>query len=168
MANGWTTTEDNFCDRWLLCSYYAERKKRTASQKKSSSNATSAQRHCLAQDSSVSPTSTVQTLGMWKNGSGGTVEHSESTAITHEAKGRSNETNGSSNYTPQDNQLNWLSLDTRRQVSRLVMFYKIVQQSVALALTNEIVLFNTITRGHNMRYRTPFSRVDVHKNSFFQ
>ena len=49
------------------------------------------------------------------------------------------------------------------------MFYKIVHQSVALALPTEIVLFNTITRGHNMRYRTrtPFSRVDVHKNSFF-
>ena len=66
------------------------------------------------------------------------------------------------------NQLNWLSLDARRQVSRLVMFYKIVHQSVTLALPNEIVLFNTITRGHNMRYRTPFSKADVHKNSFFQ
>jgi len=65
------------------------------------------------------------------------------------------------------NQLNWLSLDTRRQVSRLIMFYKIVHQSVALALPNEIVLFNTITRGHNMRYRTSFCRVDVYKNRFF-
>ena len=52
----------------------------------------------------------------------------------------------SSGVTSTLNQLNWLSLDTRRQVSRLVMFYKIVHQSVAFALPNEIVLFNTITR----------------------
>ena len=78
-------------------------KKRTASQRKSSSNAASAQRRCSARDSSVSPTSTVQTSGVGKNGSGGTVEHSESVAITNEARGRSNETNSSSNSVPQDN-----------------------------------------------------------------
>ena len=65
------------------------------------------------------------------------------------------------------NQLDWPSLAIRRQVSRLVMFYKIVHQYVALELPNEIVLFNTITRGHNMKYRTPFCRVDVYKNSFY-
>ena len=64
-------------------------------------------------------------------------------------------------------QLNWSSPAIRRQVSRLVMFYKIVHQSIALNLPNEIVLFNTNTRGHNMKYRTLFSRIDVHKNSFF-
>ena len=65
------------------------------------------------------------------------------------------------------NHLNWPSLDTRRQVSRLVMFYKIVQRLIALDLPDEIELVNTITRGHNLRYRTAFCRVDVHKNSFF-
>ena len=65
------------------------------------------------------------------------------------------------------NQLDWPSLAIRRQVSRLVMFYKIVNQYVTLELPNEIVLFNTITRGHNMKYRTPFCRVDVYKNSFY-
>ena len=63
--------------------------------------------------------------------------------------------------------LNQLSLAIRRQVSRLVMFYKIMHQSVAFDLLNEIVLFNTNTRAHNMIYCTPFSRIDVHKNSFF-
>ena len=47
------------------------------------------------------------------------------------------------------------------------MFYKIVHQYVALELPNEIVLFNTITRGHNMKYCTHFCRVDVYKNSFY-
>ena len=47
------------------------------------------------------------------------------------------------------------------------MLYKIVHQSIALDLPNEIVSFNTVTRGHNMKYRTPFCRVDVFKNSFF-
>ena len=47
------------------------------------------------------------------------------------------------------------------------MFYKIVHRYVALELPNEVVLFNTITRGHNMKYRTPFCRVDEYKNSFY-
>ena len=47
------------------------------------------------------------------------------------------------------------------------MFYKIVHQYVALELPNEIVSFNTIIRGHNMKYRTPFCGVDVYKNSFY-
>ena len=38
---------------------------------------------------------------------------------------------------------------------------------IALELPNEIALFNTITRGHNMKYRTPFCRVDIYKNSFY-
>ena len=38
------------------------------------------------------------------------------------------------------NQLDWPSLAIRRQVSRLVMFYKIVHQYVAPELPNEIVL----------------------------
>ena len=68
------------------------------------------------------------------------------------------------------NQLDWPSLAISRQVSRLVIFYKIVHRyQVALELPNEIVLFNTITRGHNtcMKYCTPFCRVDVCKNSFY-
>ena len=75
----------------------------------------------------------------------------------------------SSSVTSILNQLNRSSLAIRRQVTRLIMFYKIVHQSVAFDLPNEIVLFNTNTRVHNMKYRTPFSRiyVDVHKNSFF-
>ena len=50
-----------------------------------------------------------------------------------------------------------------------MMFYKIVATSiyVALKLPNEIVLFNTITRGHNMKYHTPFCRVDVYKHNFY-
>ena len=63
--------------------------------------------------------------------------------------------------------LNWPSLAIRRQVYRLVMFYKIVHRYVTLDLPNEITLFNIITRGHNMKYRTPFCRIDVHKYRFF-
>ena len=57
------------------------------------------------------------------------------------------------------NQLDWPSLTIRRQVSRLVMFYKIVHRYVALELPNEIVLFNTITRSH-MKYRISFCKVE--------
>ena len=66
-------------------------------------------------------------------------------------------------------ELKWCSLEVRRQVSRLMMFYKILQGSVALELPYEISLIDTVTRGHmhNRRYQTPFSRIDVHKFSFF-
>ena len=64
------------------------------------------------------------------------------------------------------NQLNWpglAKLATRRQVSRHMTVYKIVHQDVALELPNGIVLFNTITRTHNMNYCALFCRIDVHK-----
>ena len=48
-----------------------------------------------------------------------------------------------------------------------MMFYKILQGSVALELPYEISLIDTVTRGHNRRYQTPFSRIDIHKFSFF-
>ena len=73
----------------------------------------------------------------------------------------------SSSITSNLNQLAWPSLAIRRQVSRLLMFYKIVHRYIALELPNEIVLFNTITRGHYMKYRTPFCRIDAYKNSFY-
>ena len=64
------------------------------------------------------------------------------------------------------NQRNWpglAMLATRRQVSRLLIAYKIVHQDVALELPNGIVLFNTITRTHDMKYCALFCRIDVHK-----
>ena len=47
------------------------------------------------------------------------------------------------------------------------MFYKILQGFVVLDLPQEITPLNTITRGHGRRYQIPFSRIDVHKFSFF-
>ena len=73
----------------------------------------------------------------------------------------------SSSVTSILNELKWCSLEVRRQVSRLMMFYKILQGSVALELPYEISLIDTVTRGHNRRYQTPFSRIDIHKFSFF-
>ena len=65
------------------------------------------------------------------------------------------------------NDLNWCSLDERRKINRLVMFYKILQGSVMLNLPHEISPLVSVTRGHDMRYQIPFSRINVHKFSFF-
>ena len=73
----------------------------------------------------------------------------------------------SSSITSILNTLRWHSLEVRRQVSRLMMLYKIVQGTVALDLPHGISLMDTVTRGHNRRYKTPFSRIDIHKFSFF-
>jgi len=56
------------------------------------------------------------------------------------------------------------SLDVRRQVNGLVMFHKIYQ---ALNLPDEVSLLHTTTRGHGRCYQIPFSRIDMHKFSFF-
>jgi len=73
----------------------------------------------------------------------------------------------SSSVTSILNRLKWSSLDVRRQVNRLMMFHKILQGSVALNLPQEVSLLHTTTRGHDRRYQIPFSRIDVHKFSFF-
>ena len=38
---------------------------------------------------------------------------------------------------------------------------------MALDLPHGISVMDTVTRGHNRRYKTPFSRIDIHKFSFF-
>ena len=65
------------------------------------------------------------------------------------------------------NNLNWTSLERRRQIARLRMFYRVLQESVALLLPDYITQKSTVTRGHDMRYSLPLSRIDAYKFSFF-
>jgi len=60
------------------------------------------------------------------------------------------------------------SLEVKRQFNRLMMLYRIMQGSaVTLDLPHGISFMDTVTWGHNRRYKAPFSRIDIHKFSFF-
>ena len=65
--------------------------------------------------------------------------------------------------------LKWNSLTTRRNISRLIIFYKILHQTVDVTLPDYIspYTYSAITRGHNLRLRVPLPRIDAYKYSFF-
>ena len=63
--------------------------------------------------------------------------------------------------------LNWQSLQTRRRISRVTMFYKMVNGLVDINLQNYVVKASRQTRGHNQKYQTMRWKVAVWRNSFF-
>ena len=65
--------------------------------------------------------------------------------------------------------LKWNSLSTRRNITRLIIFYKILHQTVDVTLLDYILPYpySAITRGHNLRLKVPLPRIDAYKYSFF-
>jgi hypothetical protein len=63
--------------------------------------------------------------------------------------------------------LKWDSLQERRARSQLVMLYKIQHQLVAIPATTYLAPSTRSTRGHDIRYLQPHTRILVYKYSFF-
>ena len=64
--------------------------------------------------------------------------------------------------------LNWSTLQSRRQQARLVLFYKIVYNHVDINPLHYLTPYNRHTRHHHhMAYQIPPSTADYHKFSFF-
>lgn len=63
--------------------------------------------------------------------------------------------------------LKWESLEHRREVSRLAMFYKSVHGEIALPLPSHLVHSINNTRGHSERFIQVPARTQVYANSFF-
>ena len=65
--------------------------------------------------------------------------------------------------------LNWNTLHTRRNIYRLIMFYKTLHHMVDISLPDSIIPSATAayTRGHDLRFYLPFSRINAFKYSFF-
>ena len=65
--------------------------------------------------------------------------------------------------------LKWNSLSTRRNISRLIILYKILHQTVDVTLPDYILpySYSAITRGHNLRLKVPLPRINAYKYSFF-
>ena len=64
--------------------------------------------------------------------------------------------------------LNWSTLISRRQTSRLCLLYKIIHNLVDITLPNYITPATRFTRGHDQKFILPQPRFDAHKFNFFQ
>ena len=64
-------------------------------------------------------------------------------------------------------QLKWDFLQERRARSQLVMLYKIQHQLVAIPAATYLVPSTRSTRGHDIRYLQPHTRILVYKYSYF-
>lgn len=64
--------------------------------------------------------------------------------------------------------LNWPSLQQRRQNMKVIMMYRIVYNLIAIPSQVYLTpVITTTTRGHSMRFIVPHSRIKIHQYSFF-
>ena len=64
-------------------------------------------------------------------------------------------------------QLQWQSLQTRRERTQVVMLYRIVYRLVDIPAESYLQPASLRTRGHTLRFLVPHSRTTVYKTSFF-
>ena len=65
--------------------------------------------------------------------------------------------------------LNWLTLAQCRQQERAIMMFKIIHNLVNIPVNSYLtpVSMTHDTRGHNMRFTQPMTRIDSYLHSFF-
>ena len=62
--------------------------------------------------------------------------------------------------------LNWKTLQERRAQCKVIMFYRVVHELIAVPTTNLQPVISTV-RGHNERFLVPYARTQVYRHSFF-
>ena len=72
-----------------------------------------------------------------------------------------------SSVTAMMKQLDWETLQARRQQSKAVMMYRVINNLVEVRAQGILVPAGVHTRGHGNRYQQPFTRVECYKASFF-
>ena len=77
-----------------------------------------------------------------------------------------NNNNTTSSVTAMMEQLQWESLQQRRMRAKVVMTYRILHSLVAIPSSPYCHHLGAATRGHSYRYRVPYSRTTIHKESF--
>ena len=75
--------------------------------------------------------------------------------------------NRTSSVTVMLDNLNWSTLISRRQTSRLCLLYKIIHNLVDVTLPNYITPATRFTRGHDQKFILPQTRIDAYKFNFF-
>ena len=64
--------------------------------------------------------------------------------------------------------LQWDTLEARRNNLRAILLYKIINKMVDLQQPEGLLMLtNSITRGHSLRYLQPPTKIDTYKYSFF-
>ena len=64
------------------------------------------------------------------------------------------------------NQLNWPSLETRRDYLKIIMFYKIIKGLVDITPSYDLTPILNVTRGHSCRFHVTSSRINCYLFSF--
>ena len=64
--------------------------------------------------------------------------------------------------------LNWSTLISRRQTSRLCLLYKIIHNLIYFTLPSYITPATRFTRGHDQNFILPQPRIDAYKFNFSQ
>ena len=72
-----------------------------------------------------------------------------------------------SSVTAMIDRLEWENLHQRRARAKATMMYRVVHSLVAIQLPPQFSQTGAATRGHQHRYRIPFCRTTVYKESFF-
>ena len=63
--------------------------------------------------------------------------------------------------------LGWTPLEQRREISRLIMLYKILHKVVSISNYYIPITSNSSTRGHSKRFQQLQAHLDVYQHSFF-
>jgi hypothetical protein len=63
--------------------------------------------------------------------------------------------------------LNWPTLQHRRQLAKLIMMYRITYHLIEIPSITYLIPSRSGTRGHNIRYLQPSTRVLAYQYSFF-
>ena len=79
----------------------------------------------------------------------------------------SNNYNRLASVTEMLHHLKWDTLEARRNNLRVILLYKIINKLVDISPEKQLVLTNSITRGHSQRYLQPSTKTDAYKYSFF-
>ena len=64
-------------------------------------------------------------------------------------------------------QLQWDTSEARRNNPRVILFYKINKLVDIFSEAEQLLLTNSVTRGHPLRYLQPPTKTDAYKYSFF-
>lgn len=83
---------------------------------------------------------------------------------------RRNPLDPTSSVTRMLQQLNWQTLQQRRQEARLTFFYKAVHSLIALPINQYLTPIyptRSTRRSHDQQYRIPYCRTDTYKYSFY-
>ena len=77
-----------------------------------------------------------------------------------------NDYNHTSSVTAMMRALEWESLQQRRHQAKAVMMYRIVNSLVEIPSEQHLHPQGVATRGHQSRFKVPYSRTDTHRTSF--